>query len=156
MIIVEDDTGLLVSKKSRDNDFKILVEKLLKKKNSNSTINQTIFRPWGEYKTIYCDKGFLIKILRIYPKNKISLQYHKRRSEHWVVVEGVATVTQDEKTFKLQTNESTFISRGQIHRLANDSKKPLTLVEVQTGDYLKEDDIIRLEDIYGRSTKKTK
>ena len=128
---------------------------LLKKNVKNLISNQSVFRPWGEYKTIYSENGFLIKILRIYPKSKISLQYHNKRSEHWVVVQGNATVTRGEKTFILKTNESTFISKGQIHRLANETSKPLTLVEVQTGKYLKEDDIIRLEDIYGRIKKRS-
>ena len=105
----------------------------------------------GEYKSIHVGNGFLIKILKIYPKSKISLQYHNKRSEHWVVVEGTATVTKGEKTFKLKTNQSTFIKKGEIHRLANNTNNSLTLVEVQTGEYLKEDDIIRLEDIYGRT-----
>ena len=153
MIIIEDNDGLLISKKNNDKNLKLLTERVLKKNVKNIISNQSVFRPWGEYKTIYSENGFLIKILRIYPKSKISLQYHKKRSEHWVVVQGNATVTRGEKTFILKTNESTFISKGQIHRLANETSKPLTLVEVQTGVYLKEDDIVRLEDFYGRIKK---
>ncbi len=153
MIIIEENDGILISKKDNDDDLKMLIEKVLKINPKNQILNQSVFRPWGEYKNIHSGNGFLIKILKIYPKNKISLQYHKKRSEHWVVVEGNATVTQGKKTFKLKTNESTFIKKGEIHRLANDTSKPLTLVEVQTGNYLKEDDIIRLEDIYGRTKK---
>ena len=155
MIIIEDNDGLLISKKNNDKNLKLLTERVLKKNVKNIISNQSVFRPWGEYKTIYSENGFLIKILRIYPKSKISLQYHNKRSEHWVVVQGNATVTRGEKTFILKTNESTFISKGQIHRLANETSKPLTLVEVQTGKYLKEDDIIRLEDIYGRIKKRS-
>ena len=153
LVIIEDNDGLLVSKKNGNQNLKLVIEKVLKKHVKNIIPNQSVFRPWGEYKTIYTEAGFLIKILRIYPKSKISLQYHNKRSEHWVVVQGIATVTQGSKTFILKTNESTFISKGQVHRLANDTTKPLTLVEVQTGKYLKEDDIIRIEDIYGRIKK---
>ncbi len=151
MILIEDNDGILISKRGNDDDLKKLVEKVLKINPKNLISNQPVFRPWGEYKNIYSGNGFLIKILKIYPKSKISLQYHKKRSEHWVVVEGIATVTQGKKTFKLNTNESTFIQKGEIHRLANNTKNSLTLVEVQTGSYLKEDDIIRLEDVYGRT-----
>ena len=93
MIIIEDNDGLLISKKNNDKNLKLLTERVLKKNVKNLISNQSVFRPWGEYKTIYSENGFLIKILRIYPKSKISLQYHKKRSEHWVVVQGNATVT---------------------------------------------------------------
>tara|TARA_B100000579_G_C22823058_1_gene851641 strand:- start:566 stop:1996 length:1431 start_codon:yes stop_codon:yes gene_type:complete len=151
MIIIEDNDGILISKKGNNENLKNLVEEVLKINIKNIISNQPIFRPWGEYKSIHVGNGFLIKILKIYPKSKISLQYHNKRSEHWVVVEGTATVTKGKKTFKLKTNQSTFIKKGEIHRLANDTNNSLTLVEVQTGEYLKEDDIIRLEDIYGRT-----
>ena len=92
----------------------------------------------------------MIKILRIYPKSKISLQYHKKRSEHWVVVQGNATVTRGEKTFILKTNESTYIPRGTKHRLENNCSKDLEIIEIQSGSYLGEDDIVRISDIYDR------
>ena len=143
--LISCDIGIDVSEK--------LVKKLKSENRSEPYCHAKVYRPWGEYQSIYSEKGFLIKILRIYPKNKISLQYHNKRSEHWIVVEGIATVIKGKKKFKLKQNQSTYISKGEIHRLSNETNKNLTLVEVQTGSYLEEDDIVRLEDVYGRIKK---
>ena len=153
LAIIEDNEGLLVKNISNEETIKPILNKIKAIKTESRGLNQKVFRPWGEYQSIYSGNGFLIKILRIYPKNKISLQYHNKRSEHWIVVEGIATVIKGKKKFKLKKNQSTYISKGQIHRLSNETNKDLTLVEVQTGSYLKEDDIVRLEDVYGRVKK---
>ena len=153
LVLIEDDDGILVKKKSSNFDMKSIIKKIDFRKIEKINTNETVFRPWGEYKSIYAEKNFLIKILKIYPKSKISLQYHNKRSEHWIVVEGCASVTKGKKTFKLNKDESTYIAKGEVHRLSNETKTNLVLVEVQTGVYLKEDDIVRLEDIYGRIKK---
>ena len=153
LVLIEDDDGIIIKKISSNNDIKSIIKKINSIKISQINSNQTVFRPWGEYKSIYATKSFLIKILTIYPKSKISLQYHNNRSEHWIVVAGCASVTKGKKTFKLNKDESTFIPKGEIHRLHNETNDNLVLVEVQTGDYLREDDIVRLEDIYGRIKK---
>ena len=139
---------------NKNNDeLRDIVKKLKKKKHSSIDVHKHVFRPWGEFKNIFMDQGFQIKILIIYPKNKISLQYHKKRSEHWVVVEGKASVTKGKQKFELNTNQSTFIDVGEIHRLENKTSSILKLVEVQTGKYLGEDDIVRIQDKYGRKKK---
>ncbi|MAZ46509.1 MAG: mannose-1-phosphate guanylyltransferase/mannose-6-phosphate isomerase [Rickettsiales bacterium] len=150
IIVEEDDTTLIMNKNKYDNELKEIVKKLKKKNDPSTDVHKHVFRPWGEFKNIHTDQGFQIKILIIYPNNKISLQYHNKRSEHWVVVEGKATVTKGNKTFILNTNQSTFIDVKEIHRLENKTSQVLKLVEIQTGKYLGEDDIVRIEDKYGR------
>ena len=153
IIVEEDDTTLIMDKNKNNDELRDIVKKLKKKKHSSIDVHKHVFRPWGEFKNIYMDEGFQIKILIIYPKNKISLQYHKKRSEHWVVVEGKASVTKGKQKFELNTNQSTFIDVGEIHRLENKTSSILKLVEVQTGKYLGEDDIVRIQDKYGRKKK---
>ena len=152
IIVEEDDATLIMKKDENNNELRDIVAKL--KKNDPSTdVHKHVFRPWGEFKNIHTDQGFQIKILIIYPKNKISLQYHNKRSEHWIVVQGKATITKGSRTFDLKSNQSTFIDIKEIHRLENKTSKILKLVEVQTGKYLGEDDIVRIEDKYGRKKK---
>ena len=107
-------------------------------------------RPWGSYKTITQDGKHQVKLLEVNPGHKISLQYHNKRSEHWIVVSGTAVVTVGEEVSEVRENNSVFIPLGVAHRLENASSEPLRLIEVQFGEYLGEDDIVRLEDIYGR------
>ena len=109
-------------------------------------------RPWGSYETVHEGGGFKVKHITVRPGHRLSLQSHRRRAEHWIVVRGVARVTRDGETFSLRENESTFIPRGARHRLDNPGEEPLELVEVQAGDYLGEDDIVRFDDDYGRLT----
>ena len=149
IILEEHDTTLIMDKNKYDNELKEIVKKLKKKNDPSTDVHKHVFRPWGEFKNIHTDQGFQIKILIIYPNNKISLQYHNKRAEHWVVVEGKATVTKGNKTFILNTNQSTFIDVKEIHRLENKTSQVLKLVEIQTGKYLGEDDIVRIEDKYG-------
>ena len=153
IIVEEDDTTLIMNKDKNNDALKDIVKKLKRKKHISLDVHKHVFRPWGEFKNIHTDQGFQIKILIIYPKNKISLQYHKKRSEHWVVVEGKASVTKGDQSFDLKTNQSTFIDVGEIHRLENKTSRILKLVEVQTGKYLGEDDIVRIQDKYGRKKK---
>ena len=153
IIVEENDTTLIMDKDKNNNELSDIVEMLKKKKDITTDVHRHVFRPWGEFKNIHTDQGFQIKILIIYPKNKISLQYHKKRSEHWVVVEGKASVTKGDQRFDLKTNQSTFIDVGEIHRLENKTSRILKLVEVQTGKYLGEDDIVRIQDKYGRKKK---
>ncbi len=153
IVVEEDDTTLIMNKDKNNDELRDIVGKLKRKKHISLDVHKHIYRPWGEFKTIHTDQGFQIKILIIYPKNKISLQYHKKRSEHWVVVEGKASVTKGDQRFDLKTNQSTFIDVGEIHRLENKTSRILKLVEVQTGKYLGEDDIVRIQDKYGRKKK---
>ena len=110
----------------------------------------TISRPWGLFENIKQEKDYKVKKLLVLPGEKISLQKHMKRSEHWVVITGTATITKGKTKFKLKKNESTFIKKGEVHRIENNTKKNLILIEVQTGDYLEEDDIYRFEDKYNR------
>ncbi|MFC1681553.1 phosphomannose isomerase type II C-terminal cupin domain, partial [Pseudomonadota bacterium] len=109
-----------------------------------------VFRPWGSYQTLDLQEGFQVKRLIIKPGASISLQLHHRRSEHWVVVRGQALVTRGDEVFRLGPNESTYIPKEIRHKLENDGDRDLEIIEVQTGDYLGEDDIVRFEDKYGR------
>ncbi len=107
-------------------------------------------RPWGFWEVLYEGKGFKVKRIVVAPGQRLSLQSHKQRSEHWVVVKGTATVTIEEKTFEVGAEDAVFVSAGQKHRLENKAKVELEIVEVQNGPYLEEDDIVRYEDDYGR------
>lgn len=126
-----------------------LVEKLSRKEVFEQV---TVYRPWGCYTILEEHPTFKVKKISVNPKQKISLQYHQHRSEHWVVVKGTAHVIKGKKTFTLKTNESTYVPKTVIHRLENIGEEVLEIIEVQTGQYLEEDDIIRLEDLYGRLT----
>ena len=109
-----------------------------------------IHKPWGWYESLLKYPGYQIKILHVNPKGKLSLQSHSRRTEHWIVLEGIAQVQRNNKTFSLSSNESTFIDKNDKHTLWNDESTSLKLIEIQIGDYLEEDDIIRYEDVYDR------
>ena len=108
-------------------------------------------RPWGKFETLANFSGHKIKKLTVNPKGKLSLQSHKHRSEHWVIVRGIAKIINGESELTLQVNENTFIPAGEKHRLENPGQEVLEVIEVQVGDYLEEDDIIRYEDIYNRT-----
>jgi mannose-1-phosphate guanylyltransferase/mannose-6-phosphate isomerase len=108
------------------------------------------YRPWGWFESLVNMPGYQVKRLHVYPGAALSLQSHQHRSEHWVVVSGTASVVRDDEVLTLATNESVYIHVGQKHRLANETDAPLTVIEVQTGDYLGEDDIVRYEDVYRR------
>ncbi len=140
----------LVSKKGNANAIKELVKKIHKKKNKEILNESEENRPWGSFINLDQGNGYKVKKLHILPGHKISLQKHYKRSEHWIVIKGTAFITKGKKQFKLNANQSTFITKGEVHRIENKSKKDLIIIEVQTGEYLEEDDIKRFEDIYKR------
>ena len=151
LIIIDTQDALLVSSKKNSQDIKYIVQKLKNDNRSESDNHRKVYRPWGYFDSIDYGEGFQVKRLFINPGAKLSLQKHQKRAEHWVVVKGIALVTCGEKKYKLTENQSTYIPKGEIHRLENREKNPLEIIEIQTGNYLGEDDIIRLEDDYERS-----
>ncbi len=150
LIIVEDKDSVLVAHKSKSEDVKALVDQLKSKQREETKLHRQVFRPWGSYDSIDADDGFQAKRLIVKPGAVLSLQKHAHRAEHWVVVRGVATVTRDEEVVDLNVNEYIHIPIGAVHRIANKGTEPVHIIEVQCGDYLGEDDIVRLEDNYGR------
>jgi mannose-1-phosphate guanylyltransferase/mannose-6-phosphate isomerase len=149
-IIVETKDAVLVAPKSRAQDVKSIVEELEATNREETKLGREVFRPWGSYDSLENAEGFQVKRLTVLPGAILSLQLHHRRAEHWVVVAGVARITLDDKVFDLQVNEHTFIPVGAKHRIENPGDELLHIIEVQVGDYLGEDDIVRFEDKYGR------
>jgi mannose-1-phosphate guanylyltransferase len=151
MIIVDTPTALLITKRGNAQKVKEIVN-ILKKKNPEVVkFGRTVYRPWGKYVNLEEGEGFKVKRIEVKPGKRLSLQKHFHRSEHWVVVSGIAEVQIGEEVFLLRPNESTYIPIGELHRLSNPGKIPLELIEVQVGEYLGEDDIVRYEDDYGRA-----
>ena len=150
MIIVDSDNAILIADQNKTQDIKRVVDKLKKNKRTEHIAHRKNFRPWGYYDTIDEGKNFQVKRLAIYPGKRLSLQLHHQRSEHWVVVKGVATITKGEDEFVLNENESTYIPPETKHRLENAGDKILEIIEVQSGTYLGEDDIVRYDDDFGR------
>ena len=151
VIVVATADVILVTKKSRDQDVKRLVERLREGGHAAATQSIRVHRPWGFYQSIHNGERFQVKRITVNPGAKLSLQKHFHRAEHWVVVNGTALVTRDQEQILLRENESVFLPLGCVHRLENPGRLPLNLIEVQSGPYLGEDDIIRIEDIYARS-----
>jgi mannose-1-phosphate guanylyltransferase/mannose-6-phosphate isomerase len=149
-IVVETKDAILVAPKDRVQDVKDLVAMIKKSGRSESSLHREVFRPWGSFDSIDNGERFQVKRLSIKPGAVLSLQMHHHRAEHWIVVQGTARVTCNDKTFLLSENESTYIPIGATHRIENPGKVPLHVVEVQSGSYLGEDDIVRFEDNYGR------
>ena len=150
LIVVEDKDCVLVAKKDKAQDVKFLVDELKKQNRDETKLHRQVFRPWGSYDSIDADDGFQVKRLIVNPGAVLSLQKHAQRAEHWTVVRGKARITLDDREFDLSVNESTYIPIGAVHRIANPYDDPVHIIEVQCGDYLGEDDIVRLEDNYGR------
>ena len=150
LLIIDTPDAILVAHKNFAQSINNIVAKLEKNNRSEVDNHRKVFRPWGYYDLIDSGKSFQVKRIMVNPKAKLSLQKHKYRSEHWVVVKGVAMVTCAEKVFELNENQSTYIPQGAVHRLGNNGDTPLEIIEIQTGSYLGEDDIIRLEDDYER------
>ena len=150
VVVVETPDAVLVVDRSRTEDVKEIVRFLATKGRGEGTNHRLVHRPWGWYDSISSGPRFQVKRIVVAPKASLSLQKHHHRSEHWVVVSGTAEVTCGSQTSLLTENESTYIPIGQIHRLANPGTIPLEVIEVQSGSYLGEDDIVRLEDTYGR------
>ena len=149
-IIVETKDAILVAPKDRVQDVKDLVAQIKKSGRSESSLHREVFRPWGSYDSIDSGERFQVKRLSVKPGGVLSLQMHHHRAEHWIVVQGAARITRNNETFLLAENESTYIPVGATHRIENPGKVPLHIIEVQSGSYLGEDDIVRFEDNYGR------
>ena len=150
MIVVDTDDALLVANRDNVQDIKMIVEQLSMENREEVNLHKCVYRPWGHYQGIDSGLHYQVKRITVSPGAVLSLQMHHHRSEHWIVVNGTAKVTRGEEEFILSENESTYIPLGHKHRLENIGKIPLKLIEVQTGSYLGEDDIVRFEDIYGR------
>jgi len=150
IIVVETADAVLVAHKDHAQDVKQVVERLKKEKRSEHMNHQLVYRPWGSYECIDCGERFQVKRITVNPGACLSLQLHHHRAEHWIVVKGTAEVTRGDEVFLVTENESTYIPLGIKHRLENKGAIPLEMIEVQSGSYLGEDDIVRFEDIYGR------
>jgi mannose-1-phosphate guanylyltransferase/mannose-6-phosphate isomerase len=149
-LVVETADAVLVAPLARAQDVKKIVTRIKADKKEEYRLHRTVYRPWGSYTILEEQPRYKIKRITVNPGAKLSLQMHHHRSEHWVVVKGTAKVTCGDNIFLVHENESTYISAGQNHRLENDGVIPLELIEVQNGSYLGEDDIVRLDDVYGR------
>jgi len=149
-VIVETPDAVLVARKDKTQNVKQIVAMLKSDKRSQASAHRKIHRPWGWYDSIDNGSRFQVKRIVVKPGARLSLQMHHHRAEHWIVVQGTAEVTNGDKVFLLGENESTYIPLGHTHRLANPGKLPLEIIEVQSGSYLGEDDIVRFEDTYGR------
>ena len=150
LVVVETNDAILVANKKESQEVKNIVETLKKKNISQGVEHQNSFRPWGNYHSLVKEKEWQVKLIEVKPGERLSLQKHKFRSEHWVVVSGTAKVEIDGKEIILNKNESSYIPVGSKHRLSNPSKNNLKIIEIQSGSYLGEDDIERFEDNYGR------
>lgn len=150
VVVVLRDT-VLVAARERSEDVKALVTGLAEAGHREVSEHQRVYRPWGDYEHIDAGDGYQVKRITVRAGGKLSLQSHRHRAEHWVVVSGTAKVTVDGEDFTLSANQSTYIPLGAVHRLENPGETPLELIEVQSGSYLGEDDIVRYEDVYGRS-----
>ena len=151
LVVVETDDAVLGARKDRVQQVKDVVAQLKAQQRTQAALHREVHRPWGSYDSIDMADGFQVKRIKVKPGARLSLQSHKRRAEHWVVVRGTARVTRDNDVFELFANQSTYIPIGAKHRLENPGTDMLELIEVQSGDYLGEDDIVRYEDAYGRS-----
>ena len=151
VVIVETPDAVLVADRSRSQEVKHIVAALSAQNRGEHTLHRKVHRPWGWYDSIDAGPRFQVKRIMVKPGASLSLQMHHHRAEHWIVVSGTAEVTNGDTTLILSENQSTYIPLGQTHRLANPGKVPLEIIEVQSGSYLGEDDIVRFEDTYGRS-----
>ena len=151
LIVVETNDAILIVNKENTQEVKNIVLDLKERKIPEGQNHKKIFRPWGDYQTIIEDKCWQVKLIKVKPREELSLQKHYHRSEHWIVVKGIAKVEVNNKIILLKENQSTYIPKESKHRLCNPEDKSLIIIEVQIGSYLGEDDIIRFEDKYGRS-----
>jgi mannose-1-phosphate guanylyltransferase len=150
LIVVDTKDALMVAHKDAVQDIKIIAQKLKADERSEWELHREVYRPWGKYDSIDNGDGYQVKRITVKPGEKLSVQMHHHRAEHWIVVSGTAKVTNGDKVFMLVENESTYIPLGTIHALENLGEDNLELIEVQSGSYLGEDDIVRFEDRYGR------
>jgi mannose-1-phosphate guanylyltransferase/mannose-6-phosphate isomerase len=150
LVVVVTPDAILVAHKDKTQDVKKIVDNLKQRKRTEGQIHRKVFRPWGWYDSVDAGARFQVKRIVVKPGGTLSLQMHHHRAEHWIVVNGTAKVTKGEETFLVSENESTYIPLGTTHRLENPGRVPLEMIEVQSGSYLGEDDIVRFEDVYGR------
>jgi mannose-1-phosphate guanylyltransferase/mannose-6-phosphate isomerase len=150
LIVVETPDAILIAHQDKAQEVKDIVDRLKKAGRSERLLHRKVFRPWGSYDGVDMGERFLVKRIIVKPGGCLSLQMHYHRAEHWIVVRGTAKVTRENACYLVSENESTFIPLGQKHRLENPGRVPLEMIEVQSGAYLGEDDIVRFEDIYGR------
>ena len=153
VVVVETPDAVLVASREKSQDVKKIVAQLGAEQRGEQALHRKVHRPWGWYDSIDAGPRFQVKRIMVKPGASLSLQMHHHRAEHWVVVSGTAEVTNGDKVIMLTENQSTYIPLGQVHRLANPGKVPLEIIEVQSGSYLGEDDIVRFEDTYGRAPK---
>lgn len=151
MVIVDTPDAVMVAPRARVQDVKRIVEQLKTDGRHEHMFHRKVYRPWGSYDSIDMGQRFQVKRITVNPGAALSLQKHHHRAEHWVIVSGTAEVTRDDEVFLVAENQSTFLPLGAVHRLRNPGKVSLELIEVQSGSYLGEDDIVRLEDAYGRT-----
>jgi mannose-1-phosphate guanylyltransferase/mannose-6-phosphate isomerase len=151
LIVVETPDAVLVAKQSAVQDVKAIVARIKSESGSEAQYHRKVYRPWGYYDSIDMGENFQVKRIVVNPGARLSLQMHHHRAEHWIVVSGTARVTRGDETFLLSQNQSAYIPLGEVHRLENPGKSPLAIVEVQSGAYLGEDDIVRFDDTYGRA-----
>ncbi|HEX7368958.1 MAG TPA: mannose-1-phosphate guanylyltransferase/mannose-6-phosphate isomerase [Rhodanobacteraceae bacterium] len=151
LIVVSTPDATLVARRNATQDVKKIVTQLKDSGRSEYALHRLVHRPWGSYDSLESGERFQVKRIVVKPGASLSLQKHKHRAEHWVMVSGTAEVTRNEEVFLLHENESTFIPLGSVHRLRNPGTEPVELIEVQSGSYLGEDDIERLDDVYGRT-----
>jgi mannose-1-phosphate guanylyltransferase/mannose-6-phosphate isomerase len=150
LVVVETDDAVLVARKDRVQQVKDVVTRLKDGQRSQAALHREVHRPWGSYDSVDVGASFQVKRIKVKPGARLSLQSHTQRAEHWIVVSGTARVTRDNDVFELHANQSTYIPMGAKHRLENPGTQMLELIEVQSGDYLGEDDIVRYDDVYGR------
>ena len=151
LVVISTKDATLVAQKDRVQDAKVIVSELKKQGRSEWELHREVYRPWGKYDSVDCGERYQVKRITVKPGAKLSVQMHHHRAEHWVVVSGSAKVTNGDETFILSENQSTYIPIGVIHALENPGKVPLEIIEIQSGSYLGEDDIVRFEDRYGRA-----
>lgn len=150
LIVVETPDAVLVANRDQVQNIKAIVQRLKAEGRSEASLHRRVYRPWGSYESLIVGERFQVKRIVVDPGHTLSLQMHHHRAEHWIVAQGTAEVTCEDKVFILCEDQSTYIPLGHKHRLANPGKIPLELIEVQSGTYLGEDDIVRFEDVYGR------
>jgi mannose-1-phosphate guanylyltransferase / mannose-6-phosphate isomerase len=151
VVVVETPDAVMVTDRSRSQEVKKIVQQLDTSRRAEQTLHRKVHRPWGWYDSIDNGPRHQVKRIMVKPGASLSLQMHHHRAEHWIVVSGTAEVTNGDAKIILTENQSTYIPLGQVHRLANPGKMPLEIIEVQSGSYLGEDDIVRFEDTYGRT-----
>ena len=151
LLIVETNDAILITDKDHDQDIKEVVNQLIKENRDEGKMHKKVYRPWGNYTSIAEGERWQVKRIEVKPKGSLSLQMHHHRAEHWIVVTGTAKIEVDDENLLLGENQSIYIPLGSRHRLTNPGRIPLILIEVQSGSYLSEDDIVRFDDVYGRT-----